>query len=204
MPNDRAPLTIEECGDAVTVRERFEDIVDRHFFSENRFAVRSAIDALEYELLRPLLNRIRSLEQPVQEFVESPAPDHDSDECAFCRRRIPFPAFDQHVRRCREKQGEMCAQSPAAPVNNFDVLARMSERNRKVQLAPLSNVTRAKAVKRGSEINIGASGNVIAGILNGKFVGGLILADRAEFESVKAELERERAERGGRGPDGSL
>ena len=38
-------------------------------------------------------------------------------------------------------------------------------------------------------MTIGIGGDVVGSILNNKFVGGLILADRKEFEAVRKELE---------------
>lgn len=74
-------------------------------------------------------------------------------------------------------------------VNNFDVLKVMGQRSMDVQLAPLNNVVRAKAVKAGTQVTIGVAGNPIAKILNGELVGGLLLADKKQFDQVKAELE---------------
>lgn len=77
-------------------------------------------------------------------------------------------------------------------VNNFDVFRRMSdENNQAMQLATLNNITDMRKVKAGTKITIGFAGNVIAGLMNGKYVGGLILCDRAEFDRVKAEIELE-------------
>lgn len=73
--------------------------------------------------------------------------------------------------------------------NSFDVLKEMGERDMNVMLAPLSNIIRANKVKAGTQITIGFAGDVIAGIMDGKYVGGLILADKEEFERVKREIE---------------
>lgn len=74
-------------------------------------------------------------------------------------------------------------------VNNFDVLKTMCERNMKCQLAPLGNLVGAKVVKAGTQVTIGVGGNVVTGLTLGKYVGGLILADKAEFDALKAEME---------------
>lgn len=76
-------------------------------------------------------------------------------------------------------------------MNNFDVLKRMGSRSGKVQLAPLGNIISAKMVKAGTQVTIGVGGNIIHGIMNGEYVGGLILADKAEFEATKSEMEAE-------------
>lgn len=76
-------------------------------------------------------------------------------------------------------------------INNFDVLKRMGESNRNIRLAPLSNIVRVKYTKKGTEITIGVSGNVVMDVATGNFVGGLILADKEEFDKTKAEMEAE-------------
>ena len=74
-------------------------------------------------------------------------------------------------------------------VNNFDVLKIMGERNMDVRLAPLGNITNLKKVKAGTQVTIGVEGDVVAALgLEDKFVGGLILADKAQFDAVRAEL----------------
>ncbi len=65
----------------------------------------------------------------------------------------------------------------------------MSDANGKIQLAPLRNISNMRATKRGSVITINVPGNVLTGLLNGDFVGGLILCDKAEFLRVSAEME---------------
>jgi hypothetical protein len=77
-------------------------------------------------------------------------------------------------------------------VNNFDVLKRMGERSLNIQLSPLDNITNLKKVKAGTQVTIGVAGDVVAALgLEHKFVGGLILADKEQFNAVKAEMEKE-------------
>lgn len=73
-------------------------------------------------------------------------------------------------------------------VNNFDVLKRMGELNRKIQLAPLGNIVNVRKVKAGTQVTIGVGGDVVGSIAAGDFVGGLILADKSEFEATRDEL----------------
>jgi hypothetical protein len=61
--SDRGPLTIADCHDPAVVRERFQDVLDRYFLGDNPYAATAAWNALEYEVLRPLLTRIRELER---------------------------------------------------------------------------------------------------------------------------------------------
>lgn len=74
-------------------------------------------------------------------------------------------------------------------VGTFDVLKVMCERNMDIRLSTLENVTNLRKVKRGTQITIGFYGDVVAAIANGKFVGGLLLADNEQFRAVQEELE---------------
>lgn len=76
-------------------------------------------------------------------------------------------------------------------VNNFDVLKRMGEQNLDVRLAPLENVVRVQMTKRGTQVTIGCLGDLVAAFAQGRFTGGLILADTRQFEEVKRHLEHE-------------
>jgi hypothetical protein len=76
------------------------------------------------------------------------------------------------------------------PVNNFDVMKVMAERNKDIRLAPLTNITQVRKVKAGTLITIGVEGDVIGRIANGRFCCGLILADKDQFHEIKAELEK--------------
>lgn len=77
-------------------------------------------------------------------------------------------------------------------VSNFDVMKRMSELNLDIQLAPLSNIVNLQKVKAGTNVTIGVAGNVVAALgLENKYVGGLILANREDFNRIKAEMQSE-------------
>jgi|SRR5580698_5769611 hypothetical protein len=79
-----------------------------------------------------------------------------------------------------------------AKISPFDVFARMTERNdTKLKLAPLNNILSARAVKAGTQVTIGVEGNICGQIVNGDFVGGLILCDKVQFHAIKAEMEHE-------------
>jgi hypothetical protein len=80
-------------------------------------------------------------------------------------------------------------ETSSPKVSNFDVLKMMGARNMNIQLAPLSNLVRARAVKAGTQVTIGVCGNVVGDILKHKYIGGLILADKEQFDAVKSELE---------------
>jgi hypothetical protein len=74
-------------------------------------------------------------------------------------------------------------------VGNFDVLKVMCERNMDVRLSTLDNVREARKINGGTQIKIRIVGDVVTGIALGKFVGGLLIADREQFNAVKSELE---------------
>jgi antitoxin (DNA-binding transcriptional repressor) of toxin-antitoxin stability system len=76
--------------------------------------------------------------------------------------------------------------------NSFDVLKAMSLANKDIRLAPLSNILRIQRVKAGTQVTIGFEGDVVAGLANGRFVGGLILADAREYEETRRGIEKER------------
>lgn len=78
-----------------------------------------------------------------------------------------------------------------ANVSFFEVLKRMADTdNKALQLAPLSNLSGARYGKHGTKITIGFPGNVCSDLMDGNFIGGLMLIRRDEYEKVKAELEK--------------
>lgn len=75
-------------------------------------------------------------------------------------------------------------------IGSFDVLkAMVDEDNKGITLAPLNNLVRAKKTKHGTEVTIGVGGDVIAGIMRGDYVGGLLLADKKAFDVVRTRLD---------------
>ncbi len=73
--------------------------------------------------------------------------------------------------------------------NNFDVLKAMAAANGKIRLAPLSNITNMRKVKAGTQLTMGVEGDVLMQITLGQLVGGLILADKDEFEAMAKSME---------------
>ncbi len=74
-------------------------------------------------------------------------------------------------------------------VSGFDVMKEMSRRNMDIRLSTLDNISEVCKVKAGTKITIGFYGDVVGAIATNKFVGGLLLADKEQFESVRKELE---------------
>lgn len=76
-------------------------------------------------------------------------------------------------------------------VNNFDVLKEMGVRDMKVAVSPLHNIVNLKKVKQGTQVTIGVAGDLVAALgIEHKFVGGLILADKDEFDTIKSEMQK--------------
>jgi hypothetical protein len=75
------------------------------------------------------------------------------------------------------------------PIDNFDVMKAMSAANGRIYLAPIGNILTVKKVKAGTQIAIGIGGDFIGAIARGELVGGLILADKVQFNNTKRELE---------------
>ena len=58
-------------------------------------------------------------------------------------------------------------------------------------LSPLDNIVNLKKVKHGTQVTIGVAGDLVAALgIEHKFVGGLILADKDEFNALKSEMQK--------------
>jgi hypothetical protein len=75
-------------------------------------------------------------------------------------------------------------------VGTFDILKEMSSRGLDVRLSTLDNITDLEFKKGNSFIRIGFSGDVVSGITKTQFVGGMLLADKDQWNQIKDELER--------------
>lgn len=77
-------------------------------------------------------------------------------------------------------------------VGHFDILKVMCERNLDIRLSTLDNITNMRLThkKKDTDITIGFFGDVLNGILKGKFIGGLLLCDKEQYFKIKEELER--------------
>ncbi len=72
----------------------------------------------------------------------------------------------------------------------FEILGVMCDRNMDIRLSTLDNITNMQVTKRGdTELKIGVHGDVLNQIWRGQLVGGLLLANKEQFDQIKAELE---------------
>lgn len=68
----------------------------------------------------------------------------------------------------------------------FEKLSRMADADMDIRLASLDNIVAIKVVGvKGGEVTFGVDGQTIMDLIAGKrFVGGFLLADKAQFESI--------------------
>ena len=79
--------------------------------------------------------------------------------------------------------------------NLFQVVLRMIDtHDTGIELAPLDNITNLRAVKAGTQVTIGVSGNRVGSIYKGDYLGGLLLIKRERFNEVLAQMESEAKE----------
>ena len=72
-------------------------------------------------------------------------------------------------------------------INNFDVLKRMSTENMDIRVG--TDVINLKAVKAGTQITMGAPGNVVTPIFLGELNACLLLFNKKQFDELKAKME---------------
>lgn len=83
------------------------------------------------------------------------------------------------------------------PMNNFDVMKRMSEEGKDIRLSSVNNITNLTRTKAGDTlITIGVQGDLVAAIgVHRRYAGGLILMHKEQFDEMKALMEKEEAEK---------
>lgn len=74
-------------------------------------------------------------------------------------------------------------------VSPLEILRVMCERNMDIRMAPLDNILRMQTVKAGAQITIGADRQTMDALTKGGCVGGLLVANGAQYAALKAELE---------------
>ena len=82
-----------------------------------------------------------------------------------------------------------------APVNNFDVLRRLAQENKSIQLCSTITQMNYSAKKGGTEVSVGVPGNVCFEIESGRMNALLLLFDMRQFNEMKKAMEQEAAER---------
>lgn len=76
-------------------------------------------------------------------------------------------------------------------VNSFDVLKRMGDENKKIMMCPdILNMKYSDKTK-GTKVEVGVPGNVIADIFGGTKKAVLLIWDVKEFNELKALMEAE-------------
>ena len=73
---------------------------------------------------------------------------------------------------------------------HFQICDEMAKRGMDIRLSLLENITNLRLTHKGkdTDVTIGVSGNVIAQIAEGKFVGGLLLCDKDQYFAIAKEL----------------
>lgn len=63
----------------------------------------------------------------------------------------------------------------------------IASNDRRVQLAPLSNIVRLQQTKAGLQVTIGIPGEFMGPLARGELVGGLLLVEPAALHESRAE-----------------
>lgn len=70
-------------------------------------------------------------------------------------------------------------------MNSFEKLGKMSKENMDIKLAPLSNILSIDINGNKGEVRIGIDRQTAQRLIDGHdFVGGLILADKKQFDAI--------------------
>lgn len=100
-------------------------------------------------------------------------------ECGLCKvRHVGDESFDVGV-----------------AVNNFDVLKRMTDENKKIQLCTTITKMNYNARKGGTEVSVGVPGNVCFEIESGRLNCLLLLFDIQQFRELKTAMEKEESKK---------
>lgn len=77
------------------------------------------------------------------------------------------------------------------PVNNFDVLKRMSAENKDIRLCTTITEMNYSAKKGGTEVSVGVPGNVCFQFQSGELNALLLVFSIKQFDEMKAKMEQE-------------
>lgn len=82
---------------------------------------------------------------------------------------------------------------PTTRIDNFAVMAEMCRRSLKLQLFPMQNFHSARLVDGGryGQVTFNVTAEQVVEMSHGEaeYAGGLIFADKAQFDALKAEME---------------
>ena len=78
-------------------------------------------------------------------------------------------------------------------VNNFDVLKRMCEENKSIQLCTTITQMNYSAKKGGTEVSVGVPGNVCFEIESGRMNAILLTWSIKEFNEMRVKMQEEQA-----------
>lgn len=76
-------------------------------------------------------------------------------------------------------------------VNNFDVLKQMSAENLDIRMSPSTNIVNMNKTKAGTQVTIGAEGDVLNPIMRGDLGVCLMMWNTKQFNELKARMEAE-------------
>ncbi len=76
-------------------------------------------------------------------------------------------------------------------VGNFEVLGRMASENMDIMMCP-DNLNMSYSEKsKGTKVQFGAPGNIIAGIMSGDKKAVMLMWDMKQFRELKSRMESE-------------
>ena len=87
-------------------------------------------------------------------------------------------------------------------VNNFDVLRRLAQENKSIQLCSTITQMNYNMKKGGTEVSVGVPGNVCFEIESGRMNAMLLLFNMREFNELKTAMEKEAQHQDGSQKDG--
>ncbi len=72
-------------------------------------------------------------------------------------------------------------------MKSFEIFQKMSDGNMDIRLAPLGNIIRINIFGQNGEVTFGVPREIAQDLMDDKpFVGGFLLADKGQFETLEA------------------
>ncbi len=177
----------DEWHQVLYTAPHYKDFYDRHKEMREEAAT---VSIQPMVILKPAQTTLEEHTKAVSEFLTElhaimvdPLADGITPVPEMCKLLL------ETARQQREQLKEL-HEKKTAKVTFFQVAEELSTRNSPaIKLAPLDNVRNMRKVKAGTNVEIGVGFDCISGILDGRFTGGLLLCDTAEYLKVKAEME---------------